>query len=79
MAFLKINSADIPKLESGKLVEATDDISLIIIYKDFQKGLIEFETNVAEPIKLIMFISPGPKGPQLTCGGAEIDLTNDNE
>lgn len=28
---------------------------------------------------MIVFIAPGPKGPELTCGGAEIELTRDSD
>mmetsp|Transcript_21074 Transcript_21074/g.46864 ORF Transcript_21074/g.46864 Transcript_21074/m.46864 type:complete len:145 (-) Transcript_21074:402-836(-) len=79
MAFLKVNSNDLPKLEMGQLVTATDDVSLLIMYKDFPEGEISFETAVGEPIKMIVFISPGPKGPELTCGGAEIELSKDQD
>jgi len=79
MAFLKVNSTDMPKLELGQLVTATEDVSLLVFYKDFPEGTIEFETNVAEPIKIIFFLAPGAKGPDLTCGGAEIELSKDNE
>lgn len=79
MAFLKVNSNDLPKLEMGKLVTATDDVSLIIAYKDFAEGEISFETMVGDPIKMIIFIAPGPKGPELTCGGAEIELSKDQD
>lgn len=79
MAFLKVNSNDLPKLAQGKTVTAIDDISLVILYKDFPAGKIEFETTVNDPIKMIVFMSPGPKGPELSCGGAEIILSKDND
>jgi len=77
MAFLKINSNDTKKLESGSLVVATEDVSLNIAYKDFSGGEIKFNTFAPQPTKLILFISPGQKGPNLTCGGNEIELTKD--
>jgi len=52
---------------------------VLVFYKDFPEGTIEFETAVSEPIKITFFIAPGPKGPELTCGGAEIALSKDND
>jgi len=80
MAILKINSNDFPNLEAGKLVVASEDINLAIVYKDFPAGKIEVPTSVGkDPIMLIMFVAPGPKGPDITCGGAELKLSKEAE
>lgn len=77
MAFLKVNSTDEKKLKKGLLITATEDVSLNVMYKDFGAGQISFKTIVAKPLKMILFIAPGSKGPELTCGGSEIELTKD--
>jgi len=80
MAMLKINSNDLSKLEEGKLVIASDDINLTIMYRDFPEGKVSFKTVVGEdPLKIIVFVAPGNKGPDFTCGGAEIVLSKNSD
>lgn len=77
---LKINSNDLSKLEEGKLVIAADDINLIIMYRDFPEGKISFKTEVGQdPLKMIVFVAPGNRGPEFTCGGAEIVLSKNTD
>lgn len=77
MAFLKVNSADKPDLEAMKEVKSTDEVSLLVYYKDFEPGNIVVELAIFKEMKLIFWISPGSKGPDLTCGGSEIELSTD--
>lgn len=80
MSFLKVNANDLPKLEMGQTVVASEDVILSIYYKDFPAGTIEFDTNVPETgIKQIIFLAPGTAPPEMTCGGAEIELSADDK
>lgn len=78
MAILKLNSNNFDKLEMGKLVVASADINLAIVYKDFPAGTVSVKTMVGnDPLQMIMFVAPGPRGADFTCGGAELILSKD--
>jgi len=77
MALLKIESEDINKLKNGETVVSTDDVSLNIYYRDFLAGKIDFNLMIVNPMKILLFMSPGLKPPNFSCGGAEIQLSKD--
>jgi len=77
MAVLKIENDDMKRLIDGDQVLSTEDVSLNLYYRDFLAGKISFNLMINNPMKILLFMSPGLKPPNFSCGGAEIQLSKD--
>lgn len=56
MALLKVSNKDYDDMLSGKNIEASDEVSMKIMFKTYPSGRITINFAMASPIKVLVWI-----------------------